>query len=81
MEERLCPYCNYNEPLSTHMHDEVIPEDGDISICINCCGVSIFIKNCTSLEKITEKDRKLIKNWDEIELYQTLIKKEQNARI
>ncbi len=38
----ICPYCKYNATDHETLNDEKNPEEGDLSVCINCCEVSQF---------------------------------------
>lgn len=37
-----CPWCGYVTTDSTGIGDARVPGDGDVSICIECAGVSQF---------------------------------------
>lgn len=42
-----CPHCAYEPDSHTQIRveDPGVPEDGDISLCINCAGISVFNGN------------------------------------
>jgi hypothetical protein len=43
VEARLCPFCQHSvNTFADPRNPENIPHDGDISICVNCSGLSVF---------------------------------------
>lgn len=41
--ETTCPWCGYKNEMTTRVSPGFKPpEDGNISICYNCCGFSVF---------------------------------------
>lgn len=63
MENR-CPYCGYFSDRATHLEEEVTPEKGDLSFCINCGNVSKFDNNLNlvkiNLHKLSFQEKKEI---------------------
>lgn len=41
--DTMCPWCSYKNDMVTRVSSGLaLPNDGDISICFNCCGFSVF---------------------------------------
>lgn len=56
-----CPHCSAFINGATFIEDneKVIPEEGDVSVCLYCARVSIYLKDGT-LRKPTDKEHELI---------------------
>jgi len=44
MPEMACPHCGERLNMATAVSEEVLPKDGDLTICVFCKGLMIFEK-------------------------------------
>lgn len=52
----ICPHCSTVHPLHTGINTREAPMPGDISVCIECAGVSLW-NALGGLRKPTEEER------------------------
>ena len=76
-----CPQCNYKLDGSSHIHGEstTAPEEGDLSVCLNCGQVLTYEANQT-MRKITVRElaafmKENPEGWALIEKAQMFIRK------
>ncbi len=42
--ENTCPFCGYFSDCVSHLQQDALPKEGDVSFCIKCGEVSLFDK-------------------------------------
>jgi hypothetical protein len=74
-----CPECRYvfDRASESSMEEKRQPKSEDVSICINCAAILIYIDNNGSLRAATPAEIEELRNspeWDKIEKAQTYIR-------
>jgi hypothetical protein len=83
--EQACPACwhRFDRASEMHFQEQQTPKAGDISICIKCAQVSIFLDSTGRLRKADAKDiRELMNNaevWQEIERARAAVKQAERT--
>lgn len=71
-----CPWCDYEHQAVSSINVEELPEDGDISLCINCVEWCIFDSRVEGgLRKPTyeEYDSMIVRNEDATRLREAML--------
>jgi hypothetical protein len=74
-----CPECRYvfNRASEVGLEEKKQPKPEDVSLCINCAAILIYIDNNGSLRSATPAEIEELRNspeWDKIEKAQTYIR-------
>jgi hypothetical protein len=54
-----CPYCGYKVDRASHVGEEqASPKPGDVSICMLCANVSLYVDDLGNVRKATPEEVK-----------------------